>query len=104
MRLYPEYDDIGTTGICEITDDARSCLEIAFRAENSQPVLLHRPQVGTARVQRHIQTGARHRGSKVATYGAGSGDQESHGLTPLQTPWQRRRAVSCRLRYVESLW
>src|SRR5215469_3162081 len=34
----------------------------------------------TARVQRHVQTGARHAGSEVASYSAGSGDQESHGL------------------------
>src|SRR5215467_12471386 len=80
MRLYPKYDDIAMTGIGEITDDAWSRLKIAFRAENSQSVLLHRPQMRAARIQRHVQTGTRHAGSEVASYGPGSSDQEAHGL------------------------
>src|SRR6202035_254811 len=50
VSLHAQDDDISLACICQIAYDARVCLEITLRAENSESVLLHRPQMWTARV------------------------------------------------------
>src|SRR5689334_14778043 len=78
MGLHAEEDHIRRPSLLEIADDAGMRFEIAVRADDAQPTLLHRPQVRAPGEQGNVKTGARQAGSQISPDGPGAGDQKLH--------------------------
>src|SRR5204862_3616773 len=84
VRLYAENDDVHGAGVSQLANNARANLEIAFRAEDPEPTLLHRLQVRTPRKERDVLAGAGHAGANVAADCSGARNEEAHCLRPRE--------------------
>src|SRR5262249_41270967 len=60
VRLHAEDDNVHRAGVGQIADNAGADLELAVRGEDLEAGRLHRPQMGTPRVQRHVEAGPGH--------------------------------------------
>jgi hypothetical protein len=91
VSLDAEKHDVGRADGCQIARHRRVDLEIAIGAEHPQAPGFHGPQVGAAREQRHVVSGARQAGADVAADCPGAGNDDVHDGSPAYAAATRRR-------------
>src|SRR5262245_13186677 len=78
MRRHTEKYDIGLPNRGEVAGSPRFHFEVAVGADDTQPALLHRPKVWTARKEDDVRPRLREPGADVSADGSRADDDEFH--------------------------
>src|SRR6185436_14231225 len=93
MSLDAEKDDVRLANRGEIAGRLHRHLEVAVRAEHSQPALLHSFQMRTAREQHDVGAGLCQPGADVTADGPRSRDDDLHECPGVAHAFRRASAA-----------
>ena len=78
MRFDAENHDVRAADRAQVADCLRLDVEVAVRADDAEPLLLHRAQVGSAGEQHDVGARFRETRADVPADRAGAGDRNPH--------------------------